>query len=132
VNHIPNYLLLTLQSSNAIELTGGNPINNNCNSSGNIGHRIHPGNVTASTLAEEFPKLKPGNLILLREDHTTILHWPKAVIKETHTGKDGIFRIVTVRIPKGDFERPIVKICPLPRVIREQVCHFLWGSMYIT
>jgi len=132
VNHIPNYLLLTLQRSNAIELTGGNPINNNCNSSGNIGHRIHPGNVTASTLAEDLPKLKPGDLILLREDNTTTIHWPIAVIKETHPGKDGIVRIVTVRIPKGDFERPIVKICLLPRVIREQVCHSLWGSMYIT
>ena len=33
------------------------------------------------------PNLKPGDLALLREDNTTPLHWPTAVIKETHPGK---------------------------------------------
>jgi len=79
-----------------------------------------------------FPKLQPGDLILLREDDMTPLNQPKAVIKETHPGKYGIVRVFTVRIPKGDFERPIVKICLLPRVIREQVCHSFWGWLYVT
>jgi len=79
-----------------------------------------------------FPNLQPGDFILLREDNTTPLHWPTAVIKETHPGKDGIVRVVTVRIPKGDFEHPIVKICPLPRVNSELVCHCFWGWLYVT
>jgi len=67
-----------------------------------------------------FPNLQPGDLILLREDNTTPLHWPTAVIKETHPGKNGIVGVVTVRTPKGDFEHPIVKIFSLPRVNSEQ------------
>jgi len=62
----------------------------------------------------------------------TPLNQPKAVIKETLPGKYGIVHVFTVRIPKGDFERPIVKICLLPRVIREQVCHSFWGWLYVT
>ena len=62
------------------------------------------------------PNLQPGDLILLREDNTTPLHWPTAVITDVHPGKDGIIRVVTLRTPRGNFKRPITKICPLPRV----------------
>jgi len=62
------------------------------------------------------PNLKPGNLVLLWEDNTTPLHWPTAVIKETHPAKDCVFRVITLWNPKGVFNRPIKKICPLPRV----------------
>jgi len=46
----------------------------------------------------------------------TPLHWPTAVIKETHPEKDGIVRVVTLRTPKEVFKHPITKICPLPHV----------------
>jgi len=62
------------------------------------------------------PNLQPGDLVLLREDNTTPLHWPTAVITDVHPGKDGIIRVVTLRIPRGNFKCPITKICPLPRV----------------
>ena len=65
------------------------------------------------------PTLQPGDLVLLREDNTTPLHWPTAVIKETHPGKDGIIRVVTLKTPKGVFKCPITKICPLPRATSE-------------
>jgi len=65
------------------------------------------------------PNLQPGDLVLLREDNTTPLHWPTAVTKETHPGNDGIVRVDTLRTPKGVFKRPITKICPLPRVNSE-------------
>jgi hypothetical protein len=61
------------------------------------------------------PNLQPGDLVL-REDNTTPLHWPTAVITTTHPGKDGIVRVVTLRTPTGTLKRPITKICPLPRV----------------
>ena len=62
------------------------------------------------------PNLQPGDLILLREDNTTPLQWPTAVITDVHPGRDGIVRVVTLRTPKGTLKRPITKICPLPRV----------------
>jgi len=60
------------------------------------------------------PNLQPGALVLLREDNTTPLQWPTAVVTNVHPGKDGIVRVVTIRTPKGVFKRPITKICPLP------------------
>jgi len=60
------------------------------------------------------PNLQPGTLVLLREDNTTPLQWPTAVVTNVHQGKDGIVRVITIRTPKGVFKRPITKICPLP------------------
>jgi len=36
------------------------------------------------------PNLQLGELVMLREDNMTPLHWPTAAIKETHPGKDAI------------------------------------------
>jgi hypothetical protein len=55
----------------------------------------------------------------LKEDHTSPLPWPTAVITETHPGKDNSVRVVTLRTPKGTFERPISKIHPFPRINSE-------------
>jgi len=60
--------------------------------------------------------MEPGQLVLLREDNTTPLEWPTAIIIETHPGKYGVVRVVTLKISKGTLKRPITKICPLPRV----------------
>jgi len=65
------------------------------------------------------PNLQPGALVLLKEDNTTPLHWPTAVITNIHPGKDGIVRVVTIRTPKGVFKSPITKICPLPHTSDE-------------
>jgi len=62
------------------------------------------------------PNLQPGDLVLMKEDNTTPLQWPTAVIQEIHPGKDGIVRVVTIKTPKGLFKRPTSKICPLPCV----------------
>ena len=60
------------------------------------------------------PNLQIGDLILLREDNMTPLQWSTGVITDTHAGKDGIIRVVTLRTPKGTFNRPTTKICRLP------------------
>jgi len=62
------------------------------------------------------PNLQPGDLVLMKEDNTIPLQWPTAVIQETHPGKDGVIRVVTIKTPKGLFKRSISKICPLPCV----------------
>jgi hypothetical protein len=61
-----------------------------------------------------YPNLQPSDVVLLKEDHTTPLHWPTAVITDVHPGTDNI-RVVTVKTPKGTFKCPISKICPLLR-----------------
>jgi len=63
---------------------------------------------------ETTPNLQPRALVLLREDDTTPLQWPTAVVTNTHPGKGGIFRVVTIRAHKRVFKCPITKICPLP------------------
>ena len=60
--------------------------------------------------------LQPGDLVLVKEDNTTLLQWPTALIHETHPGKDGIVRVVTIKTSKGLYKRPTSKICPLPCV----------------
>ena len=55
----------------------------------------------------------------MKDDNTTPLQWPTAVITDTHSGKDNSVRVVTLQNPKGILKRPITKICPFPRVINE-------------
>jgi hypothetical protein len=73
------------------------------------------------------PNPQPGDLVPLREDNTAPLHRPTAAITDTHPGKDGIVRVVTIRTPKGAFKRPITKIRPSPRVNSEPQCYCFWG-----
>jgi hypothetical protein len=72
------------------------------------------------------PNTQSGALILLREDNTT-LQWPTAVVTNVHLGKDGIVRVVTIRTPKGEFKRPITKICPLPCESDDPYCKCFLG-----
>src|SRR5215472_825017 len=62
------------------------------------------------------PNLQLGDVVLIKEDNTTPLHWPTAIIVDTHPGPDQRLRVVTVKTSKGLFKRPISKICPLPRI----------------
>jgi hypothetical protein len=62
------------------------------------------------------PNFQLGDIVLMKEDTTTPLQWPIAVIQEIHPGRDGIVRVVTVKTPKGVYKRPTSKICPLPCV----------------
>ena len=73
------------------------------------------------------PNLQAGVLVLLREDNTTPLQWCTAVVSNTHTGKDGIVRVVTIRTPKGMFKRPITNIFPLPCEIDDPQCQCFLG-----
>jgi hypothetical protein len=65
------------------------------------------------------PNLKPGQVVLLKDDNTPPLRWPTAVIDDVHPGVDGKIRVVTVKTAKGLFKRPITKICSLPHVNSE-------------
>jgi hypothetical protein len=61
------------------------------------------------------PNVKIGELVLVKEDNLPPLVWRKAVISDTHAGKDGLIRVVTLKTSTGTVKRPITKICLLPK-----------------
>lgn len=64
---------------------------------------------------DTHPNVTIGDLVLIKDDNLPSLVWSKAVICDTHAGKDGLIRVVTVRTAKGTLIRPITKICVLPK-----------------
>ena len=39
--------------------------------------------------------------------------WPLAKVIQTHTGKDGLVRVVTIKTATGTYKRPVIKIALL-------------------
>ncbi|XP_011858578.1 PREDICTED: uncharacterized protein LOC105556116 [Vollenhovia emeryi] len=62
----------------------------------------------------EQNNLKVNDLVLLRDDNIQPLKWRMGRVIETHTGKDGLVRIVTVRTSSGTTKRAVSKLCKLP------------------
>lgn len=58
--------------------------------------------------------LKPGKLVLIKEDGLPPLKWKIGVIEAVHPGSDGIVRAATVRIGSSTLKRPATKLCTLP------------------
>ncbi|XP_055605904.1 uncharacterized protein LOC129754066 [Uranotaenia lowii] len=59
-------------------------------------------------------EIKPGQLVLLKDEGKIPMHWPTARITEIHPGDDGITRVVSVRSSSKVYTRPVTKICVLP------------------
>lgn len=59
-------------------------------------------------------QFKAGQLVMLKQDESMPMQWTLARITEIHPGTDSITRAVTVKTSKGVYERPIVKIAPIP------------------
>lgn len=55
-----------------------------------------------------------GILVLLKNDNTPPYQWLLGKVTETHPGRDGVIRVVTVQTSRGSFKRAVTKICPLP------------------
>uniref|UniRef100_A0A8D8Z6D4 Integrase catalytic domain-containing protein n=1 Tax=Cacopsylla melanoneura TaxID=428564 RepID=A0A8D8Z6D4_9HEMI len=58
--------------------------------------------------------IKPGTLVLIRQDNAAPLNWPVGVITEVYPGKDGIVRVASVRTPRGECRRAVSNLCSLP------------------
>ncbi|XP_018304733.1 uncharacterized protein [Mycetomoellerius zeteki] len=58
--------------------------------------------------------LKPGDMVLIREDNAPPLCWPMGRVEETHPGNDGIVRAVTLKTVKGLLRRPANRLSLLP------------------
>lgn len=54
---------------------------------------------------------KIDDLVLLTDENTPATYWPMAKIVDTHPGRDGVTRVVTLKTSKGQFfKRPTAKI----------------------
>ena len=51
-----------------------------------------------------------GDVVILQEDNMVPTKWPLAKVIQTHTGKDGLVRVVTIKTPTGTYKRPVTKI----------------------
>ncbi|GFS97219.1 uncharacterized protein TNCV_715691 [Trichonephila clavipes] len=58
--------------------------------------------------------IKVGEIVIIKEDNIPPATWHLGKVIETHPGKDGVVRAVTLRTVKGQFKRPIHKLCKLP------------------
>ena len=58
--------------------------------------------------------LRPGTLVLLKDELLPPARWSLGRIVSTHPGDDGLVRVVTVRTATSELRRPVTKICPLP------------------
>ena len=57
--------------------------------------------------------LQVGDVVCVRGEQAPPTRWPLAIIEEVNPGKDGRVRVVTIRMAKGLYKRPAVKIVPL-------------------
>ncbi|GFX79100.1 DUF5641 domain-containing protein [Trichonephila clavipes] len=57
---------------------------------------------------------KVGEIVIIKEDNIPPATWLLGKLIETHPGKDGVVRVVTLRTVKGRFKRPIHKLCKHP------------------
>jgi hypothetical protein len=57
---------------------------------------------------------RPGDAVLVMDEHTPPLQWPLAIVTAVHPGPDQRIRVMTVKTTKGTFQRPITKVCSLP------------------
>lgn len=58
--------------------------------------------------------LKIGQMVILIEDNLPPLAWSLGRVQETHSGDDGVTRVVTIRTSKGVYKRPFTRLCLLP------------------
>ncbi|XP_055538875.1 uncharacterized protein LOC129726189 [Wyeomyia smithii] len=59
--------------------------------------------------------IKPGRIVIIKDDNLPPIQWPLGRILKTHPGKDGVTRVVTLKTATSDAViRPVAKIALLP------------------
>ena len=54
-----------------------------------------------------------GDVVILQEDNMVPTKWPLAKVIQTHTRKDRLVRVVTIKTATGAYKRPVTKIALL-------------------
>lgn len=57
--------------------------------------------------SDEQPNLKPGDVVMIKNEDNFLRTWPLAKVIDVHPGSDGLVRAVTLRTSKGTVTRPI-------------------------
>ncbi|XP_066585194.1 uncharacterized protein [Prorops nasuta] len=65
-------------------------------------------------LLKDGTDIKEGTLVIIKEKNQPCSHWSMGKIIKTHPGRDGMTRVVTLKTTRGDVQRPVKLICPLP------------------
>ena len=58
--------------------------------------------------------IKTGDLVLIRDDKLPKATWNLGRVLTCHPGKDGLVRVVTIKMVSGIYKRPITQLCILP------------------
>lgn len=58
--------------------------------------------------------LEVGNVVLIKDDNLPPGKWPMGKIIETHPGKDGLVRVVSIKTRNSIMKRPVLKLVLLP------------------
>ncbi|XP_030767900.1 uncharacterized protein LOC115891552 [Sitophilus oryzae] len=64
---------------------------------------------------QSFPNvIKPGILVIVKEDNNPPLKWQLERVVGVHPGADNVIRAVSIKTSRGTIQRPVMKICVLP------------------
>lgn len=63
---------------------------------------------------DQQENIKVGDVVVLIDKNIPPNSWLLAHVTETHPGKDGLVRVVTLKTKTSTLKRPVTKICPLP------------------
>ncbi|XP_066261326.1 uncharacterized protein [Euwallacea similis] len=58
-------------------------------------------------------QLKPGSMVIIKDDNSPPTRWRLGRITQLHMGTDSIARVVSLRTSDGIITRPVVKLIPL-------------------
>lgn len=59
-------------------------------------------------------EVRKGQVVIIKDDNVTSIHWILGKIETLHPGSDGITRVVTVKTRNGMVMRQLVKLCFSP------------------
>ena len=60
-------------------------------------------------------EVKINDLVLISNNNVPPLNWPIGRVIELHPGDDSRVRVATIKTANGQYRRPVVKLCPLPK-----------------
>ncbi|XP_018911500.2 uncharacterized protein [Bemisia tabaci] len=64
---------------------------------------------------KEAPNLEVGTLVLIKDDNLPPLEWKLGRVLDVYPGKDKRVRVASVKTISGTYERPVLKLYPLPQ-----------------
>jgi len=57
--------------------------------------------------------LEVGDLVIIKDERFPPMQWEMGRVIKTHPGPDSNVRVVTLKTANGEFQRPVVKLCPI-------------------